>query len=128
MVRALVLIPVLVLVLVGLFFVLRPDSPAPSSAVSESNAEGSREKTFDLAIEEGVMIPDRLTVDEGERVKFQITSDSSLELHLHGYDLSREIEPGEPVRLSFEATITGRFEIEDEQRGEELGVLTVLPR
>jgi hypothetical protein len=128
MVRALILIPVLVLVLVGLFFVLRPDSPAPSSAVSEPNAEGSREKTFDIAIEEGVMIPDRLTVDEGDRVRFRITSDSSLELHLHGYDLGREIEPGEPVRLSFEATITGRFEIEDEQKGEELGVLTVLPR
>src|SRR5437763_368348 len=51
--RALILIPVLLLVLVGLFFLLRPNSPTPepSSGTSKSEStKGSQEKTFDLPV------------------------------------------------------------------------------
>src|SRR5215210_312622 len=127
--RAMVLIPVLLIVLIALFFALRPNSPAPedSADTSESADGGQKEETFDLAIGEGGMTPDEITVDEGDRVRFRITSDSPLEFHLHGYDLEEEIEPDEPVELAFDATITGRFEIENEQTREELGVLLVQP-
>ncbi len=123
MIRALILVPVLLLVLVVLFFVLRPDSPAPDSAADEP-----QEETFDLAIEEGAMTPDEITVDEGDQVNLRITSDSPTEFHLHGYDLFAEVEPGEPGELSFDATNTGRFEIEDHNTDTVLGVLIVQPR
>ena len=74
------------------------------------------------------MTPDEIIVGGGERVKLRITSDSPLEFHLHGYDLSKEIEPGEPAELTFDATITGRFEMENEQTQEQLGTLLVQPR
>lgn len=132
--RALVLIPVLLLVLIALFFALRPDSPAPEdsaeisgSSTPESAAGGQQEAMFDLAIREGVMSPEEITVDEGDEVLLRITSDAPLEFHLHGYDLEEEIEPDEPAELAFDATITGRFEIENEQTHEELGVLVVQP-
>ena len=51
-----------------------------------------------------------------------------MEFHLHGYDLEAQVEPGEPAELAFEATVTGRFEIENEQTREELGMLLVQPR
>jgi hypothetical protein len=51
-----------------------------------------------------------------------------MELHLHGYDVEGEVEPGEKARLHFEADITGRFEIEDHESESELGVLQVRPR
>ena len=57
-----------------------------------------------------------------------LTSDELVEVHLHGYDLEREIEPGERTTLSFEADLTGRFEIEDHESEEVLGVLLVQPR
>jgi len=41
---------------------------------------------------------------------------------------SREIEPRETTTLSFEADLTGRFEIEDHESEEVLGVLLVQPR
>ena len=137
--RALILVPVLVLVLVGLFLLLRPNSPAPDSTVTPESStpqgattsestEGPGEKTFDLAIKQDTMTPDQITVGEGDRVNFRITSDSPLEVHLHGYDLSKEIEPDEPAELSFDATITGRFEMEDEQTHNMLGELLVQPR
>ncbi len=129
MTRALILIPLFLLVLVVLFLLLRP-SPTPETATtSESTVEERpQEKTFDLAVVEGTMTPDEIAVDEGDQVNLRITSDSPIEFHLHGYELEEEVEPGEPAELSFDATITGRFEIEDHNTDAVLGVLIVQPR
>lgn len=96
--------------------------------MSGSAADRPQEKTFDLTIERGAMAPDEIIVDEGDKVNLQIISDRPLEFHPHGYDLGKEIEPNEPEQLSFDATIPGRFENENEQTREELGVFLVQPR
>lgn len=123
-IRPLVLLLLLLLVLVGLFLLLRPDSPAPDPSAS---AGGTQEQTFDLAINDGIMSPEEISVSEGERVNLRITADEPLEFHLHGYDLEGEVEPGEPAELSFDATITGRFEVENHDTDTVLGVLLVQP-
>jgi hypothetical protein len=74
------------------------------------------------------MEPSKVTVAEGDRVVLRITSASPVEIHLHGYDLDREVEPGESAELSFKAKLTGRFEIEDHETEEALGTLVVEPR
>jgi heme/copper-type cytochrome/quinol oxidase subunit 2 len=126
--RVLILVPLLLLVLVGLFFLLRP-APTPETATTpESEADGPQENTFDLAIVGGTMTPSEITDDEGDRVRFRRTSDSPLVFHLHGYDVEEEVEPGELTELAFDATLTGRFEIENEQTHEELSTLLVQPR
>ena len=61
-------------------------------------------------------------------MKLLLTSDEPVEVHLHGYDLEREIEPGETTTLSFKADLTRRFEIGDYESEEVLGVLLVQPR
>jgi Cupredoxin-like domain len=116
--RFAVLILLVLLALGGLFFFLRPDPRATEP----------RTRTFDLSVEGGAMSPEEISVSEGDRVKLRITSESPLELHLHGYDIEREVEPDEPAELSFEARLTGRFEIEAEETHEELGILMVRPR
>lgn len=118
-IRPLGLLLLLLLVLVGLFFLLRPDSPGSTG--------GSQEQTFDLAINDGAMSPEEISVSEGDRVNLRITADEPLEFHLHGYDLEEEVEPGEPAELSFDATTTGRFEIENHDTDAVLGVLLVQP-
>jgi hypothetical protein len=65
---------------------------------------------------------------EGDAVVVEITSDTRDELHLHGYDLRAQIMPGEPTRLSFRATRTGRFGLELHVAHSELGALEVYPR
>ena len=113
-----------VLVLVGLaalFLVLRPGP-------SQISPDAPRERTIDLAVENGAMTPDEVEVGEGNQVRLRVTSDEPLEIHLHGYDLEREVAPGEPATLSFEADLTGRFEMEDHESEEVLGVLIVQPR
>ncbi|MBD0356094.1 MAG: hypothetical protein ICV57_02810 [Rubrobacter sp.] len=74
------------------------------------------------------MTPSEITDDEGDQVRFRRTSDSPLVFHLHGYDVEEEVEPGELTELAFDATLTGRFEIENEQTHEELSTLLVQPR
>lgn len=118
MARSLILIAVIVLVLGGLFFLLRPDTPAA----------GPRDRTFDLSIEGGEMSPSDISANEGDQVTLRLTSDKPMEFHMHGYDLEREIEPGKTAELEFKADLTGRFEIEDHETEEELGVLEVRPR
>ena len=50
------------------------------------------------------MSPEEVSVRDGDRVTMNFTSDSPIEIHVHGYDLEREVEPGERTDLSFEAT------------------------
>jgi hypothetical protein len=69
----------------------------------------------------------RITVTQGQRVRFQARSDRREEVHVHGYDIMRDAAPGAPARFSFRATITGRFEIEFEDSGEQIGELEVEP-
>lgn len=69
----------------------------------------------------------RPSVDEGGRVAFVVTSDVSDEVHVHGYDLSRDVGPGQPARIAFRATIPGRFEVELEDRRVPIAELTVTP-
>ena len=118
MARSLILIAVIVLILGGLFFLLRPDTPAGAP----------RDRTFDVSVEGGEMRPPEISVEEGDRVTLRVSSDKPIEFHMHGYDVEREVEPGQAAELHFEADLTGRFEIEDHESEKELGVLQVRPR
>jgi hypothetical protein len=69
----------------------------------------------------------RAQARKGDPVVVIVGSDVSDEVHVHGYDLMGDVAPGRPVRIRFDATLTGRFEIELEQRGEQIAQLTVLP-
>ena len=86
------------------------------------------EKTFNLSIKEGVMSPSEVAVDEGDEVTLWITSDSPIQVFLNGYDFSARVESGTPLRVPFDATTTGRFEIENHDTEAVLGELIVRPR
>jgi hypothetical protein len=58
-----------------------------------------------------------VTVPKDDRAVIVITSDVADELHLHGYNLKRDLTPGQTARLPFRATIEGTVEAELEERG-----------
>ena len=68
-----------------------------------------------------------LTFKEGETVRFRVRNDAAEEVHVHGYDISKDLEPGKTETVSFKATITGIFEIELEHSGTLLAQLKVVP-
>jgi heme/copper-type cytochrome/quinol oxidase subunit 2 len=106
-----------VLVLGGLFFLLRPDA----------QKGGPQNKTFDVSIEGGEMKPDEISVHKDDSVTLRFNADEPTELHVHGYDVEQKVEPGREAKLQFTADLTGRFEIEEHETGKELGVLQVRP-
>lgn len=68
-----------------------------------------------------------LTFVKGEPIRLRIVSDTADEVHVHGYDLSKDVRAGGSVRFRFKATIEGRFEIELENAGTLLATLEVTP-
>lgn len=69
----------------------------------------------------------RIEVSKGDQVRFVVRSDVADEVHLHGYDIAKDVAAGGEVTFSFKADITGIFEIELENAGEPLGKLVVNP-
>jgi hypothetical protein len=68
-----------------------------------------------------------LTYNEGEEVRFKVDSDVSDEVHMHGYDIMKDVKAGGSVTFEFPATIEGVFEAELEGRKEQILELTVNP-
>ncbi len=68
-----------------------------------------------------------LGFDEGDRIRFRVESDVGDEIHVHGYDLMKDVEAGGSVTFDFPATIEGVFEAELEEHGEQILELTVNP-
>ena len=67
----------------------------------------------------------RPKIEQGEKVLLVVRSDTADEVHLHGYDLSREVAAGGTARIAFVAKVPGRFEVELENSGTQLAELTV---
>ena len=68
-----------------------------------------------------------LEATEGDTVRFRARSATDDEVHVHGYDISKDAPAGETITMSFKADITGIFEIEFENAGKEIAKLTVEP-
>jgi hypothetical protein len=69
---------------------------------------------------------------KGDHVRIVVSSDAPDEIHLHGYDIEKEVEPGKPVTFDFTADIEGIFEMEshtaeDAGREPQVAKLTVEP-
>lgn len=69
----------------------------------------------------------RLTVAEGRRVTLVVTSNVADRVHLHGYNVFRDVAPGRPARIAFRATIVGTVEAELEDGRVPLARITAQP-
>ena len=68
-----------------------------------------------------------LSFDQGDTVRFRVRHGDAEEVHIHGYDIKKELAANETANVSFEASIPGIFEIELEHSGTPLGRLKVEP-
>ena len=69
----------------------------------------------------------KIKVEQGEDIDFTVRSDVSDEIHVHGYDLMKDVKAGGKVSFDFPAKITGVFEVELENAGVQIAQLTVEP-
>src|SRR3954454_12678570 len=68
-----------------------------------------------------------VTFKKGDQAVLKVNSDTADEIHVHGYDLKKDVEKGGSVTFSFKATIDGRFEVELEDAGTQIANLEVTP-
>lgn len=133
---------------VVLFFVFRPDDEeeaqrpttraAPTTTATTATtaepttSEGQtteQPQVSEIAVRDGLPIGGPLSARaaQGDLVELRVFADVTDEVHLHGYDLKATVTPQRPARLRFRASLTGRFEVELEESGIQVGRLTVVP-
>jgi hypothetical protein len=69
----------------------------------------------------------RWSVTQGDPVRIVVRSDVDDELHLHGYDIEKQVGAGRPAIFVFDATLAGRFELEAHHGGGQIAQLDVEP-
>ncbi len=69
----------------------------------------------------------KLNFNKGDQIRFRIVSDTADEIHVHGYDLMKDVAKGGSVTFSFKGSIDGRFVVELEGHGEQIAELDVAP-
>ncbi len=69
----------------------------------------------------------RYSVKQHRQVVLVVRAELTDEVHLHGYDLTADVAPGQPATIRFAATAPGRFGLELEDRGLEFAELEVRP-
>ncbi len=77
--------------------------------------------------------PAEIHAKNGDTVVIVVSADAPDDIHLHGYDIEKKVEPGKPVTFRFKANLEGEFEIEshvaeDAGRDPLLGTLIVEPK
>ena len=107
---------------------LEPNPPDPETQPTTTET-GPATTRLNVTIRDGEPVGGiaRVTATKGDLLVVGVRSDVVDHVHVHGYDLMVDVAPGKPARMQFTASLTGRFEIELEDRGKQIAQLTVLP-
>ena len=68
-----------------------------------------------------------LNYKKGDQIQFKVQSAVADEVHVHGYELMKDVPAGGTITYDFPATIEGVFEAEMEGQKEQIIQLTVEP-
>ena len=86
------------------------DDTSTTTTTTTSTTIGTE---IDVEISDGeVAGPDRFEFARDDQVGITVLSDTAYEIHVHGYDLRFEVEPGVPYTVEFIAEVPGIFEVE----------------
>jgi hypothetical protein len=92
-----------------------------------ANTDGGKLQTIVVRNAKPVGGIRQLTYNKGEQILFKVDSDVADEVHMHGYDIMKDVKAGGSVTFDFPATIEGVFEAELEGRKEQILEMTVNP-
>ncbi len=113
-----------------------PEQAADGSTPRSGSAAGSRERerkpapdVARIKVADGAPVGgvERLELSKGDDVRFEVSSDTPEEVHVHGYDVFEEVAPGEEARFDFPAELEGIFEVELEGSHTAIAELRVSP-
>jgi hypothetical protein len=106
---------------------LQQQTPTPQQATTQAEAPPAPTPLIRVRGGKPVGGVEKLRVHKGERLRFAVVSDAPGEVHLHGYDVEKELTPGKRVTFDVKATIEGRFEVELHGTDAQLAQVDVTP-
>lgn len=130
--KLILFITVGIAILAMLFWLLRPVAPVPELRTqdqAQDQAQTQQPQIFLFTVVDGKRTtgPAVVEVPVNTKISLQVDSDKPDELHVHGYDLSKQIAPGKIQSLNFVADRSGRFAVELHGAHAELTTLQVQP-
>jgi FtsP/CotA-like multicopper oxidase with cupredoxin domain len=103
-------------------------APAATTAAPSATTPAPQSTTIRIAAGRPAAGIATITAHKGDTVRIAVTStDTTSEVHLHGYDIKRELKAGGTVRFSFTATAEGIFEMELEETSTQIAKLVIEP-
>ncbi|HET6550777.1 MAG TPA: hypothetical protein VFG79_20105 [Solirubrobacter sp.] len=130
-------------ILIVAFILLRPGgddsdetaaTPTATATATETSTPAAGETetpTPEPTVDPGPILTgdsvEKLRVDKGDTVRFRVRAPQDTEVHIHGYDIKRDVKAGKTTPISFKATIDGIFEIEFEDTATQIAELRVDP-
>lgn len=69
----------------------------------------------------------KLKFTKGDQIRFKVVSDTTDEIHFHGYDIGQDVKAGGSTTFSVKATIEGRFIVELEDHEQQIAEVEVDP-
>lgn len=102
---------------------------ATGATGKQGSGTAQQETTNVVVVKDGKPVGGVKELDykKGDTVRFTVRSDVSDEVHLHGYDIMKDVEAGGSVKFVFPADLEGVFEAELESRKEQIVELKVNP-
>ena len=81
------------------------------TAVAACGGGGPEDLEIAVKLEGDKLNPETIQVGQRDTVTLKIETDKPGEIHLHGYDIEKDLEAGQVTELIFVAGATGRFRI-----------------
>jgi maltose-binding protein MalE len=105
------------------------DTATTETTTTEAQAEPAGPPVYTVTVKNAKPVGGikQIKVKKDDQVRLVVKSDTADEIHVHGYDLMKDVEAGGSVRFNFKADIDGGFEIELEDHKEQIAELTVEP-
>jgi hypothetical protein len=133
-------------VIVGLFFAFKSGGDDDSTTATDETAATTTDSGSEPAGKEkkekpaGPSVPvievvggqaqggvASLDFNQGDEIRFDVSSDDADEVHVHGYDIEEEVPAGGTAKFDFPADLEGVFEVELHGSETQIAELTVNP-
>ncbi len=89
--------------------------------------DGGEVPTIEVRNGEPVGGVQTLEFDAGDEIRFRVSSDAAEEIHVHGYDIAKDVPAGGTIEFDFPAELEGIYEIELEQLAVQIAELRINP-
>lgn len=128
MLKKVVGILVIIIVLFGIYLVVKPKSQTPSMKTTASPTPVAKKLLLEIKKNKLTNSNNKFTFIQGDIIEITVNSDMDGEVHFHGYDRALDAKKGQAVKLEFTLDTAGNFPFELEDTSTELGTLIVNPK